>query len=112
MKWIKTKILCQRIGKPIIPIELPSSSLPLNALFVLSSFLCPFLSPLVRNNDLLMADLSDEKHHLNRQLEEVKEALRSSEEEKIYFQSKVNELALKLAESHNLREEGVYRAAR
>ncbi len=59
-----------------------------------------------------MEDLQEEKIHLQRQLEESKEQYRASEEDKIHYQEKVQELSLKLAESHNAREEGVYLAAR
>lgn len=65
-----------------------------------------------RNQELLMEDLQDQKHNLTRLVEETREALRGSEEEKIHFQARIQELAMKLVESHNAREEGVYRAAR
>lgn len=59
-----------------------------------------------------MEDMSEEKLHLTRHVEDLKESLRHCEEENNQNRLRINELIQRLSESHNAREEGVYRAAR
>jgi hypothetical protein len=59
-----------------------------------------------------MDGLQEEKVHLSRMLEDVKDHLRNSDEEKSYYQERFQELQLKLMESYNARETGIDRAVK
>jgi hypothetical protein len=59
-----------------------------------------------------MDGLQEEKVHLSRMFEDVKDHLRNSDEEKSYYQERFQELQLKLMESYNARETGIDRAVR